>query len=141
MSSLDPRQNVEYWGGQGGANVGAQPTPPWMQQPLGLYSMGNWGDSSQGWQTYGQPGVRQISSLGKKITPTSTSNRYDALSIKVNETIDIEPSQSSTKPILYDKIVWKNEGGSRKQRKNVSSKSDDYLFNGKTFSLDSYVKM
>ena len=121
--------------------MGAPSTPPWMQPPPGIYSMGSWGDGSQGWQTYGQPGVRQISSLGNKFTPTSTSNRYDALSNKASDTTDVEPSQTSTKPIMYDKIVWKDDGGRMKRGKNVNSTSEDYLFNGKTFSLDKYVKM
>ena len=112
-----------------------------MQQLPGLYSIGNWGDNSQGWQSYGQPRVKQISSLGKKFTPTSTSNRYDALSSKVSDTTNIEPSQTSTKPTIYDEIVWKDEDVCRKRRKKVGSQSEDYLFNGKTFSLDNYVKM
>ena len=46
-----------------------------------------------------------------------------------------------TEPTIYDKIVWKGKDVRRKRRKHVDNKSDDYLFNGKTFSLDSYVKM
>ena len=142
MSAFDAWPGQEFWGGQGGANAGAPSTPPWMQQPPGLYSMGNWGDSSQGWQTYGQPGgIRQVSSLAKKFTPTTTSNRYDALLNVASDKVDIAPNQEMIKPTIFDKIVWRNEDVRRKRRKNVDNKSDDYLFNGKTFSLDNYVKM
>ena len=104
--------------------------------------MGNWGDSSQGWQVCGQPGgVRQIPSIAKNFTPTTTSNRYNALPSKVSNDIDIEPSLKMTEPIIYDTIVWKGKDVRRKRRKHVDNKSDDYLCNGKSFSLDSYVKM
>ena len=54
---------------------------------------------------------------------------------------DSKPSQTLTKPMIFDKIVWKKEDVRRKRRKNVGNKSEDYLFNGKTFSLDNYVNM
>ena len=109
-----------------------------------LYVVGyaSWATGSQGWQTYGQPGgIRQASSLAKKFTPTTTSNRYDALLNVASDKVDIAPNQEMIKPIMFDKIVWRNEDARRKRRKKVDNKSDDYLFNGKTFSLDNYVKM
>ena len=75
----------------------APSSPPWMQQPPGLYCMGGYGGDASGWQGWNPtPGVRQISSLGKRFTATSTSNRFEDLTPKPWDT-----SVAQTQPTTH----------------------------------------
>ena len=90
-----------------------------------------------------QGGPRQLSSFGMRVVkPISVSSRYNAIAEDDRE--DACEENQSTPPTVFDNISWK-VGQSQKCRKStpkrLSSKVEEYLYNGKTFSIDNFVKM
>ena len=67
------------------------------------------------------------------------SNSFEAL----KSTLDTSFSKLPKTPNVYDEIVWKDPPGKigKVKAKADKGKANDYLYDGKSFSLDNYLSM
>ena len=137
------------------------PPPPWMMQQAPGSSMGHWGQPPGGsmghWGQQQQPPIwslqskpRQMSSfslatktsrpgIGEVTGPVAIANRYSSLASRSEKASVDKKSLQNT---IFEKIVWKAPVDRQERKpKGDLSKADEYLFRGKTFSLDNFLKM
>ena len=88
--------------------------------------------------------------IAKSLVPVVVTNRYSSLTsagvskLKPGAVATNDPLHPTNRNTIFESIVWKQSSAGakvKKTRKTQTCKVDEYLYNGKTFSLDNFLSM